>query len=117
MARSPDATVKSKLVFFGDGGGYELDDLLGSMAGVLGKGTFGTSYKSELKDKNAVAVKRLKVGCLPVAEFTERVHELGMMAHENLLPLRAYCWHQNEILLLYDYMSMGSLAFRLHGNQ
>nr|GLL32886.1 probable inactive receptor kinase RLK902 isoform X1 [Ipomoea trifida] len=117
MAWSPDSIVKSKLVFFGDGDGYELEDLLRSTAGVLGKGTFGTSYKSELPEKSAVAVKRLKIGCLPVEEFTERVHEVGkMMVHENLLPLKAYCWHHSEILLVYDHMSMGSLAFRLHGN-
>ncbi|MCE0480520.1 hypothetical protein HAX54_037449 [Datura stramonium] len=117
MPWSPTDIVGTELVFFGDDGGYGLDDLLRSTAGVLGKGGFGTSYKSELQWRNAVAVKRLKVGCLPEEEFREKVGELGKTVHENLLPLRGYCWHQEEILLLYDYVRTGSLAFRLHGNE
>ncbi|XP_049377269.1 probable inactive receptor kinase At1g48480 [Solanum stenotomum] len=117
MPWSPTDIVGIELVFFGDHGGYGLDELLRSTAGVLGKGVFGTSYKSELPGKNAVAVKRLKVGCLAEEEFRDKIGEVGKMVHENLLPLRGYCWHQNEILLVYDYVRMGSLAFRLHGNE
>ncbi|KAF3624910.1 putative GDSL esterase/lipase-like [Capsicum annuum] len=115
MPWSPTDITGTELVFFGDHGGYGLEELLRSTAGVLGKGVFGTSYKSELQGKNAVAVKRLKVGCLPEEEFREKIGELGKAVHENLLPVRGYCWHQDEILLVYDYVRMGSLAFRLHG--
>ncbi|PHU28142.1 hypothetical protein BC332_00235 [Capsicum chinense] len=117
MPWGPTDITGTELVFFGDHGGYGLEELLRSTAGVLGKGVFGTSYKSELQGKNAVAVKRLKVGCLPEEEFREKIGELGKAVHENLLPLRGYCWHQDEILLVYDYVRMGSLAFRLHGNE
>ncbi|KAJ8527025.1 hypothetical protein K7X08_029502 [Anisodus acutangulus] len=87
MPWSPTDIVGTELVFFGDDGGYGVENLLRSTAGVIGKGVFGMSYKSELQGKNAVAVKRLKVGCLPEEEFKEKV-ELGKAVHENLLPLR-----------------------------
>ncbi|KAI3466953.1 hypothetical protein Pfo_023616 [Paulownia fortunei] len=107
----------SKLIFF-EGSKFEecgLEELLYSTAEVLGKGTFGTTYKAELPGKNTVVVKRLKGGCLSEIEFSEKVKELGRMSHENLLPLRAYCCHQNERLLLYDYKHIASLASALHG--
>ncbi|CAI9768106.1 unnamed protein product [Fraxinus pennsylvanica] len=117
MAWSPTDIIESKLVFFReDGSGeYGLEELLGSSAELLGKGTFGTSYKVP---KYAVVVKRLKiVGCLAEMEFIEKVKELGsQFLHQYLLPLKAFCCHQNERLLLYDHMQMGSLAFVLHGN-
>lgn len=72
MPWSPTDIVGTQLVFFGDHGGYGLEELLRSTAGVLDKGVFGTSYKSELPEKNAVAVKRLKVGCLAEEEFIEK---------------------------------------------
>jgi hypothetical protein len=37
------------------------------------------------------------------------------MDHENLVPLRAYYYSGDEKLLVYDYMSMGSLSALLHG--
>ncbi|XP_027098208.1 probable inactive receptor kinase At1g48480 [Coffea arabica] len=106
----------SKLVFFGNGdGGYSVKELMHSASKVLWKGTFGTSFKTELKGGNAVMVKRLKGSCSSETEFRERVLEIGILLHENLLPLRAYCCYQNENFLVYDCMRMGSLAKHLHG--
>ncbi|PIN21739.1 Non-specific serine/threonine protein kinase [Handroanthus impetiginosus] len=108
----------SKLIFVK---GWEieecgLEELLCSSAEVLGKGTFGTTYKAELPGKNVVAVKRLKLGgCLSEIEFGEKAKQLARMSHKNLLPLRAYCCHLHERLLLHDYKHIASLAFALHG--
>ncbi|KAL3501937.1 hypothetical protein ACH5RR_036386 [Cinchona calisaya] len=108
-----------KLVFLGNGlQEYELEDLLSSDAEVLAKGTFGTTYKTNLElrsIKKTVAVKRLKVDRLSEGEFRENIEELGKMVHENLLPIRAYCSTDSERLLIYDYMNAGSLSFFLHG--
>lgn len=116
MLQQPAPTVGTKLVFFANGdGGYSVKELMHSTSKVLWKGTFGTSFKTELKGGNAVVVRRLKDTCSSDIEFRERVQAMAILLHENLLPLRAYCCHQNEKFLVYDYMRMGSLTKHLHG--
>ncbi|KAE8705286.1 putative Vicianin hydrolase [Hibiscus syriacus] len=59
----------SRLVFFEDCNlAFDLEDLLRASAEVLGKGTFGVTYKVDLEDATTVAVKRLK-------EITSEKHE------------------------------------------
>ena len=80
---------------------------------------FGTTYKTKLElkgIKKTVAVKRLKFDKLPELKFRDKIEELGKMARENLLSVRAYSCADNERLLIYDYVFMGSLASFLHGN-
>ncbi|KAI3781745.1 hypothetical protein L2E82_11769 [Cichorium intybus] len=49
------------LVFFeGSSLAFDLEDLFRSSTEVLGKGTFGTTYKAALEDAIMVVVKRLK---------------------------------------------------------
>ncbi|EXC05427.1 putative inactive receptor kinase [Morus notabilis] len=105
------------LVFFGNTiREFDLEDLLRASAEVLGKGTFGTTYKASLEMGISVAVKRLKEGTAPEKEFRERMEQVGRMDHENLVPLRAYYYSRDEKLLVYDYLPMGSLSALLHGS-
>ncbi|WOK97515.1 putative inactive receptor kinase [Canna indica] len=108
-----------KLVFFGGSGAtlFDLEDLLRASAEVLGKGTFGTAYKAVLEIGTTVAVKRLKDVTLTEREFREKVELIGAMNHPNIVPLRAYYFSKDEKLLVYDYMSLGSLSAVLHGNK
>ncbi|CAK9150324.1 unnamed protein product [Ilex paraguariensis] len=117
MAESSTENSKAEgLVFFGNVvSGFGLHELLSSDAEILGKGTFGKSYKANLEGRDAVVVKRLRVVC-PDREFAEKAEELGRMVHENLLPIRGYCWNRKERLILFDYMPMRSLSFLLHGD-
>ncbi|KAK4430428.1 putative inactive receptor kinase [Sesamum alatum] len=108
---------KKGLVFFGKmGWNFDIEDLLRASAEVLGKGTFGTTYKAVLQTGLAVAVKRLRDVDLGEKELREKVEEIGRMNHENLVPLRAYHLNRDEKLLVYDYLPMGSLSALLHGN-
>ncbi|PHT47386.1 putative inactive receptor kinase [Capsicum baccatum] len=106
-----------KLIFFGSARMFDLEDLLRASAEVLGKGTFGTAYKAVLEMGTVVAVKRLKDVTLSEMEFREKIDMVGLMNHENLVPLRAYYYSREEKLLVYDYMPMGSLSALLHGNK
>ncbi|KAK9115139.1 hypothetical protein Syun_021936 [Stephania yunnanensis] len=107
-----------RLVFFGNPPRYfDLEDLLRASAEVLGKGTFGTAYKAVLEMGTIVAVKRLKDVAIPEKEFREKIEGVGSMDHHNLVPLRAYYYSNDEKLLVYDYMAMGSLSALLHGNR
>ncbi|KAL8142118.1 hypothetical protein V2J09_015150 [Rumex salicifolius] len=106
------------LVFFGNSPRvFDLDDLLRASAEVLGKGTYGTTYKAALDSGMAVAVKRLKEVVVSEEEFRAKMEEIGRLDHENLNALRAYHASGNERLLVFDYMSEGSLSALLHGNR
>ncbi|OIT27717.1 PREDICTED: probable inactive receptor kinase RLK902 [Nicotiana attenuata] len=106
------------LVFFGKmNKSFDLDDLLKASAEVLGKGTFGTAYKAALESGITLVVKRLRDVTVPEKEFREKIEEVGKLNHENLVPLRAYYYSGDEKLLVYDYISMGSLSALLHGNK
>lgn len=111
--------VPKKLVFFDTAAGattFELEDLLRASAEVLGKGTFGTTYKAVLEMGITVAVKRLSYVTLTANDFRQKAELIAEMNHPNLVPLRAYYYSKDEKLLVYDYMPMGSLSVLLHGN-
>ncbi|KAK1309150.1 putative inactive receptor kinase [Acorus calamus] len=118
LAGAATANGAKKLIFFGGAARvFDLEDLLRASAEVLGKGTFGTSYKAVLEMGTVVAVKRLKDVMISEREFREKIETVGSMDQENLVPLRAYYFSKDEKLLVYDYMSMGSLSALLHGNR
>ncbi|KAJ6810697.1 putative inactive receptor kinase [Iris pallida] len=110
---------RNRLNFVGGGGGYsfDLEDLLRASAEVLGKGSFGTSYKAVLEEGTTVVVKRLKDVAVSKREFEVQMEELGRIDHRNLLPLRAYYYSKDEKLLVFDYLPAGSLSSVLHGSR
>ncbi|XP_024973839.1 protein NSP-INTERACTING KINASE 1-like [Cynara cardunculus var. scolymus] len=82
---------------------------------ILGKGGFGHVYKGQLQDGTCVAVKRLKDGGAAGGErqFQTEVEMISLAVHRNLLRLYGFCMTQTEKLLVYPYMSNGSVASRL----
>ncbi|XP_066343321.1 L-type lectin-domain containing receptor kinase SIT2-like [Miscanthus floridulus] len=83
---------------------------------LLGTGGFGRVYKGVLpKAKLEIAVKRVshdsKQG---MKEFIAEVVSIGHLRHRNLVQLLGYCRRKGELLLVYDYMSNGSLDKYLH---
>ncbi|XP_078180009.1 putative inactive receptor kinase At1g48480 [Carex rostrata] len=114
----PTTGSSKKLVFLGNVPRvYDLEDLLRASAEVLGKGTFGTTYKAVLETGPVVAVKRLKDANLPEREYRDKVGELGSMQSAHLVPIEAYYYSKDEKLIVYEYVSMGSLSSLLHGNK
>ncbi|KAK8602190.1 hypothetical protein V6N13_058158 [Hibiscus sabdariffa] len=109
---------RNKLVFF-EGGVYsfDLEDLLRASAEVLGKSSVGTSYKAVLEEGTTVVVKRLKDVAVSKAEFEMQMETVGKIKHENLVPLRAFYYSKDEKLLVYDFMTDGSLSALLHGSR
>ncbi|KAK4271871.1 hypothetical protein QN277_020499 [Acacia crassicarpa] len=82
---------------------------------ILGKGGFGNVYKGVLSDGTLVAVKRLKDGNAIGGEiqFQTEVEMISLAVHRNLLRLYGFCMTPTERLLVYPYMSNGSVASRL----
>lgn len=72
-------------------------------------------YKGILQDGTTVAVKRLKDGSAAGGErqFQTEVEMISLAVHRNLLRLYGFCMTPTEKLLVYPYMSNGSVASRL----
>uniref|UniRef100_A0A9I9DPQ5 non-specific serine/threonine protein kinase n=1 Tax=Cucumis melo TaxID=3656 RepID=A0A9I9DPQ5_CUCME len=88
-----------------------------SSKNILGKGGFGNVYKGILSDGTVVAVKRLKDGNASRGEiqFQTEVEMISLAVHRHLLRLYGFCNTPTERLLVYPYMSNGSVASRLKG--
>ncbi|KAM6581500.1 hypothetical protein CsatA_005274 [Cannabis sativa] len=108
---------KNKLVFYeGSSYNFDLEDLLRASAEVLGKGSYGTTYKAILEEGTTVVVKRLKEVVVGKKEFEQQMENVGRVSqHPNVVPLRAYYYSKDEKLLVYDYISSGSFSALLHG--
>ncbi|KAL2528160.1 receptor-like protein kinase 1 [Forsythia ovata] len=78
----------------------------------LGRGASGTVYKGNLTNNgNIVAVKRLeKEMAEGEKEFQTEIKVIGKTYHRNLVQLLGYCLEGSMWLLVYEYMSNGSLA-------
>ncbi|XP_065853612.1 leucine-rich repeat receptor-like protein kinase PXC2 [Euphorbia lathyris] len=82
----------------------------------LGRGGFGVVYRTILRDGRSVAIKKLTVSSLIKSqeEFEREVIRLGKIRHHNLVSLEGYYWTPSLQLLIYEYISSGSLYKHLH---
>uniref|UniRef100_A0ACD5ZGC2 Uncharacterized protein n=1 Tax=Avena sativa TaxID=4498 RepID=A0ACD5ZGC2_AVESA len=74
----------------------------------LGEGGFGSVFEGKLGE-NKVAVKRLEGARQGKKEFLAEVETIGSIEHINLVRLIGFCVNKSERLLVYEYMSRGSL--------
>ncbi|KAK1279638.1 hypothetical protein QJS04_geneDACA019805 [Acorus gramineus] len=80
----------------------------------IGQGAFGCVYKAQLLTGETVAVKVLATNS---REFLSEVLLLGRLHHKNLVNLVGYCLEKDQHILVYEYMSNGSLSSHLYGDQ
>lgn len=76
----------------------------------------GTTYKAVLPDGSALAIKRLNTCRLNEKQFRSEMNRLGQLRHPNLAPLLGFCVVEEEKLLVYKFMSYGTLYSLLHGS-
>ncbi|XP_043691471.1 G-type lectin S-receptor-like serine/threonine-protein kinase LECRK3 isoform X1 [Telopea speciosissima] len=82
----------------------------------LGRGAFGVVYKGVL-DSKLVAVKKLgRVVQEGDKEFKTELRAIGQTHHKNLVKLVGFCEEGQHRLLVYEFMSNGSLASFLFGS-
>ncbi|KAJ6933310.1 hypothetical protein NC651_008652 [Populus alba x Populus x berolinensis] len=82
---------------------------------IIGSGGFGTVYKLEMDDGSIFALKRIVKMDDGFDRFFERELEiLGSIKHRYLVNLRGYCNSPTSKLLIYDFLSGGSLDEALH---
>ncbi|XP_039123206.1 G-type lectin S-receptor-like serine/threonine-protein kinase LECRK3 [Dioscorea cayenensis subsp. rotundata] len=86
----------------------------------LGRGAFGTVYKGVLQreDRIFIAVKKLdKLLKDAEKEFTSEVRSIGQTHHKNLVRLIGICKEAENRMLVYEFMSNGSLTSFLFGEE
>ncbi|CAL5405578.1 unnamed protein product [Camellia sinensis] len=75
----------------------------------LGEGGFGSVFQGTLGDGTKAAVKRLHGFCQVKKSFLAEVQTIGSIHHVNLVRLIGFCAQKSYRLLVYEYMSNGSL--------
>ncbi|KAK1437196.1 hypothetical protein QVD17_02984 [Tagetes erecta] len=85
---------------------------------VIGKGGFGKVYKGNIINGQSfvvAAIKRLDLeSSQGPEEFWAEVKMLSGLCHRNIVSLLGFCIHEHERILVYEYMSNGTLDFHLH---
>ncbi|KAI7982829.1 putative LRR receptor-like serine/threonine-protein kinase [Camellia lanceoleosa] len=82
----------------------------------VGQGGYGKVYKGILADGTVVAIKRSLQGSLQgEKEFLTEIELLSRLHHRNLVSLLGYCDEEGEQMLVYEFMSNGTLRDHLSG--
>ncbi|KAL7604647.1 hypothetical protein Lser_V15G20313 [Lactuca serriola] len=83
---------------------------------VIGRGGFGMVYIGYIdNDTTAVAIKRLNAFSKQgFHEFQTEIRLLSKLRHVQLVSLIGYCDDEGEMVLVYDYMSNGTLQDHLY---
>ncbi|KDP45891.1 hypothetical protein JCGZ_15451 [Jatropha curcas] len=94
-------------------GETELDTetLLKASAYMLGATGASIVYKAVLANGTAFAVRRIgESGVERFRDFENQVRLIAKLRHPNLVRVRGFYWGDDEKLVIYDYVSNGSLA-------
>ncbi|BBN16320.1 hypothetical protein MPTK1_7g05370 [Marchantia polymorpha subsp. ruderalis] len=88
-----------------------------SASSQIGVGGYGKVYKALLASGEVVAVKRAQEGSMQGAtEFKNEIELLSRVHHRNLVGLVGFCYEHGEQMLVYEFMSYGTLRDHLLGN-
>ncbi|XVF39250.1 hypothetical protein PTKIN_Ptkin01aG0020200 [Pterospermum kingtungense] len=84
---------------------------------LIGRGGSSEVYRGCLRDGKELAVKILKPSEDALKEFVMEIEIITTLHHKNIISLLGFCYEDNNLLLVYDFLLRGSLEENLHGNK
>ncbi|KAL6515503.1 hypothetical protein OROHE_018537 [Orobanche hederae] len=84
---------------------------------MIGKGGSSRVYKGCLPDGKELAAKILKPSKDVLKEFVLEIEIITALHHKNIISLFGFCFDDNNLMLVYDFLPRGSLDDNLHGNK
>ncbi|XP_050903893.1 leucine-rich repeat receptor-like serine/threonine-protein kinase BAM3 [Lathyrus oleraceus] len=101
---------------------YGSEDILGCVkeSNIIGRGGAGVVYGGTMPNGEKVAVKKLlgvNKGSSYDNGLSAEIKTLGRIRHRYIVKLLAFCSNGDTNLLVYEYMTNGSLGEVLHGKR
>ncbi|XP_039016845.1 probable receptor-like serine/threonine-protein kinase At5g57670 [Hibiscus syriacus] len=84
---------------------------------LVGRGGSSHVYRGCLPDGKELAVKIVKPTGNAIKEFVQEIEIITSLNHKSLISLFGFCFEENKLLLVYDFLSRGSLEENLYGNR
>ncbi|KAG5250306.1 hypothetical protein OIU76_006606 [Salix suchowensis] len=88
-----------------------------SSENFVGEGGCSNVYKGYLPGGKQVAVKILKQYKEAWSDFSLEIDIMSSLKHKHITPLIGICVEDNHLILVYDFLSQGSLEERLQGKR
>ncbi|KAL5706445.1 hypothetical protein ACHQM5_024612 [Ranunculus cassubicifolius] len=84
---------------------------------LIAKGGCSSVYKGNLVDGKKVAVKIMKMTKGAWQDYILEVDIISSLKHKHIIPLIGVCLDDNDLILVYKFLSNGSLEENLHGKK